>query len=159
MLTDAEMQDIANAHAAEHYGVEWDAEARLTLPDPRGTYYGPHEIGTPANASRDPQELLFIGDGGFFVYAADGAVRHFWSDHVIKAARVAQWSGEEEDYRIVIETLVRHSDDKLRSLARKAVKQQERKDSPRSALRTSTVLFVIVGTVVILVLARTCGSG
>ena len=85
MLTDAEMQDIANAHAAEHYGVEWDAEALFTHLDPRGAYYHAHKIGTPewVNQSIDDRSREFItGDGGFFVHRGTGEVWHFDSTQV-----------------------------------------------------------------------------
>jgi hypothetical protein len=109
MLTDPELQRLADEHALSAYPFRWKATMHVQLDDPPLSYFGP---APPANI-----EGNLFGDGGFVVSRVNGEVCHFGSGQFIRASEAAQKIEGTHDLAVVVRYMATYSVDELRELA------------------------------------------
>ena len=109
MLTNDQIQRIADEHALSAYPFGCKAKLHLQLDEPCVSCFGPTE---PTDT--DGQ---WFGLGGFVVDRATGQVRHFSSGRLMRAAEAANKTEGKHDLAVAVRYLVTYSAEELRELA------------------------------------------
>ena len=93
MLTDDEIDRLAQAYVLRHYGPIlpgvrplWDRQIikHFELAEPPGAYFTVRLLPTDATTT----EPILLGDAGFFIDRRDGTVRHFDSGEFLQASSI-----------------------------------------------------------------------
>jgi hypothetical protein len=84
MLTDEEIENIAQAHLRKSYPQDCEILSRVKRSEPDGVYF-------VANRQADSLLNMYIGDGGFFVTRQTGEIWKFGSGQVSPQEGLDYW--------------------------------------------------------------------
>ena len=113
MLTDAEIQSKADSHVADCYPSDFLAVHMAECTDPEGVYFAAEKDGGDSKYGLEVEGL--VGDGGFFVDAFTGEVRHFGSGDFVMAERALGKKFDPDDLCSIVRCILKEHSERDKS--------------------------------------------